>query len=507
MGSVYQAAYDAAGDMTCRAPTSSQTCAGNPSSFTGQQLGYDNEGRLTTWANSYTVPTASDTFLYDGEGNRIEQVVQTTSSKTDTVYVGKLEQVTITTPTGGQPTTSTLAYYGGVAVAVNGVLSYLGSDQLGSAEVALDSNGNVIASQLFTPYGNTRYSSGVFPTQQAFTGYLADSATGLDYANARYYDPAAGAFISADATGGSGLNRYAYAGDNPETFTDPSGLIITCANGCPLSGSLQDPQYRMFVIALALSNELEPGTGMPYLLYFKIYEPQVYSIVHAYAEQHGIDLDMYAAYQAIKFRASKPESYWKDHPEEYYAVTTAGIGVAILQTGSAGNGSLNQLYGSVEYDDAFVELPDELNVDEGVIDENPDDSSPLLKRPEESSGGNGDTGGDNGGGGEGGEGHAGHVEFAHGTAPSSARDIVDNGLNAAKATAAASKGAFSRPGSFFALNMSDYGSAAKWCIRQVHATDGLRAMPGWRRGWWRRWRPQTNGCLCACQYAVAAVIA
>jgi len=32
--------------MVCRAPTSSQTCAGTA---TGATLSYDNEGRLATW--------------------------------------------------------------------------------------------------------------------------------------------------------------------------------------------------------------------------------------------------------------------------------------------------------------------------------------------------------------------------------------------------------------------------------------------------------------------------
>jgi hypothetical protein len=44
IGTTYSAAYDAAGDMSCRAPSSAATCSGvNPS---GAQLTYDAEGRL-----------------------------------------------------------------------------------------------------------------------------------------------------------------------------------------------------------------------------------------------------------------------------------------------------------------------------------------------------------------------------------------------------------------------------------------------------------------------------
>ena len=236
IGSAYTAAYDAVGDMVCRAPTSSQTCTGTP---TGASLSYDNEGRLGTWQNAASSPTTTDSFLYDGEGNRIEQVVQQTGvGETDTVYVGGLEEVTTTTPSGGQPSTSVTAYYGGLALSVNGTLSFLVSDGLGTATEALTTSGQVSASRLYTPYGSSRYASGTFPTDQGFTGYRNDTATGLDYANARYYDPAAGQFGSADPSGGSGLNGFGYVGGNPETATDPSGLLPTdCFDGGDVSAA------------------------------------------------------------------------------------------------------------------------------------------------------------------------------------------------------------------------------------------------------------------------------
>ena len=46
--------------------------------------------------------------------------------------------------------------------------------------------------------------------------------TGLDYDIARYYDPMAGQFGSAD-TVNDGLNRYGYVHGNPTTATDPTG--------------------------------------------------------------------------------------------------------------------------------------------------------------------------------------------------------------------------------------------------------------------------------------------
>jgi YD repeat-containing protein len=124
--------------MVCRAPDGSATCSGG--SPTGQQLSYDNEGRLTRWQNTPSSPTSSAQYLYDGEGNRVEQQAATGSTTTTTVYVGALETVSTTDTT----TTTTTYYYAAgqrLALAVNGTLSYLASDLLGSATVALDASG------------------------------------------------------------------------------------------------------------------------------------------------------------------------------------------------------------------------------------------------------------------------------------------------------------------------------------------------------------------------------
>jgi RHS repeat-associated protein len=201
--------------MTCRAPTSAPTCAGGQP--TGQQMSYDTEGRLSAWQNAPSNPSSTVIYLYDGEGHRVEQQTTQSGTTTTTVYVGNLEEVTTT-----GSTTTTTTYYGKLALAVNGVLSYLVSDELGSISEALDTSGNVQASQLFGPYGQVRYSSGTMPGSYGFTGQHTDSSTGLDYFNARYYDPAAGTFTSAD-TVLAGLNRYGYVAGNPETLTDPSG--------------------------------------------------------------------------------------------------------------------------------------------------------------------------------------------------------------------------------------------------------------------------------------------
>jgi RHS repeat-associated protein len=224
VGTAYTATYDAAGDMICRAPSSSQTCAGGTP--TGQTLSYDVLRRLTTWASDSTgSPSSSAVYAYDGSGQRVYQSVTSGGTTTNTTYVGGYMEVSVT----GSTTSTTKYYSAGVASVVNkdGVLSYLVSDGLSSTSEALDAAGNVMFEQLYEPFGSVRYTSGAAPTAKGFTGQRSDPS-GLAYYNARYYDPTVGQFTSADSVP-DGWNRFGYVHGNPTTYTDPSGHIIDCA--------------------------------------------------------------------------------------------------------------------------------------------------------------------------------------------------------------------------------------------------------------------------------------
>jgi len=101
------------------------------------------------------------------------------------------------------------------------------TDALGSVVKVESGAGGRTFSSNYAPYGGTSGASGSKPTM-TYTGQPYDSATGLYLMGARYYDPAIGRFITADSFSGDinvplSLNRYAYVGDDPETFCDPSG--------------------------------------------------------------------------------------------------------------------------------------------------------------------------------------------------------------------------------------------------------------------------------------------
>jgi len=57
-----------------------------------------------------------------------------------------------------------------------------------------------------------------------FPGQYFDEETGLHYNWNRYYDPAIGRYLRLDPAE-DGLNLYVYAGNNPNVFIDPEGLV------------------------------------------------------------------------------------------------------------------------------------------------------------------------------------------------------------------------------------------------------------------------------------------
>jgi RHS repeat-associated protein len=108
---------------------------------------------------------------------------------------------------------------------------YFLHDHLGSTLALTDASGAVVEHQQYEPYGAT---SGSSLTRYGFTGRELDSATGLMYYRARWYDPRQGRFISEDPVGlAGGSNQYVYAANDPVNLTDPNGLR-PCPGGNPL---------------------------------------------------------------------------------------------------------------------------------------------------------------------------------------------------------------------------------------------------------------------------------
>src|SRR5690606_2114745 len=104
--------------------------------------------------------------------------------------------------------------------------TFLHVDQHGTPSVETDSAGVRLDRAIALPYGSP--SDSLFREGPGFTGHQTDSATGLIYMQARYYDPVGQRFFSVDpldvsATNGGNFSRYWYANNNPYGFVDPDG--------------------------------------------------------------------------------------------------------------------------------------------------------------------------------------------------------------------------------------------------------------------------------------------
>jgi RHS repeat-associated protein len=107
-------------------------------------------------------------------------------------------------------------------VTTAGTVTYLHADQLGSIRMLTDSTGKSVGTATYAAYG-TRTATG---TTSAFgyAGQYTDTESGLQWLRARYYDPTTGQFLTVDPLAAATGARYAYAGGNPITGADPSGL-------------------------------------------------------------------------------------------------------------------------------------------------------------------------------------------------------------------------------------------------------------------------------------------
>lgn len=66
-------------------------------------------------------------------------------------------------------------------------LYYLLTEALGSTNKVLDAEGNLVGEVRYGAWGETRFSSGVAPTDRKYTGQL-EAEAGLYFYGARWYD-------------------------------------------------------------------------------------------------------------------------------------------------------------------------------------------------------------------------------------------------------------------------------------------------------------------------------
>ena len=112
------------------------------------------------------------------------------------------------------------AYLPGLESVSGNTAAYYLRDGLGTVRNATDSSGSIIGSGDFSAWGLPAPQN-TAGNRYSFTGYQYDSASGLYYTGARYYDPNSGRFLSEDPL--PATNAYPLAGSDPVNQLDFMG--------------------------------------------------------------------------------------------------------------------------------------------------------------------------------------------------------------------------------------------------------------------------------------------
>ena len=216
------------------------------------------DGKTTTWTSFNKPRKIEDTltgdkaeFVYGPSRARIKQQIVDNSLLTDVIYIGSFFEKKIHPGDDDE-----LVHYiraGGSVVAIytryddgysfTDKTRYLHRDHLGSVESVTDEAGVLTERYSYDPHGKRRLAdwqagTPTAPTEtpRGFTGHEHLDTAGLIHMNGRVYDPTLGRFLSADPyvqypETTQAFNRYSYTGNNPLSYTDPSGFRIENHDG------------------------------------------------------------------------------------------------------------------------------------------------------------------------------------------------------------------------------------------------------------------------------------
>lgn len=210
----------------------------------GKQYFYDGENRLIKVAQGDPSNVIAE-YFYDGNGWRVKKIANGVTTRFIYDQGGRLlaEYIGEPVPSLDAPTKEHIYGASGMLATVEAdKINYHTPDHLGTPRILTDGFGDVISRRDFYPFGDQIIDSvgnraSVFgyssadSIRQKFTGYERDDESGLDFAQARYFNSSLGRFMSVDPFRGSSrvgnpqtFNSYLYTLNNPINFVDPLGL-------------------------------------------------------------------------------------------------------------------------------------------------------------------------------------------------------------------------------------------------------------------------------------------
>lgn len=223
--------YDANGNMT--------------QGLDGKVMTYDGENRPLTV--SYAGRTT--TYVYGADGARLKKIETdpVTGQNAVTLYMGPVE-----IRKWGQGTAEEILLYPAPNIRItktnpgSGVVTKvntLHADGLGSVRAVTDEAGLAAERSTYRPFGEEAAQTLSLTTPKETKGFIGerfDDTSGLQYLNARYYDPTLALFIQPDwwevMTEGAGTNRYSYSANDPVNLVDTSGNVPYNPGGSTSTG-------------------------------------------------------------------------------------------------------------------------------------------------------------------------------------------------------------------------------------------------------------------------------
>ncbi len=243
----------------------------------GKIMTYDGENRplSVTWLGKRTC------YVYGGDGKRLKKVeglaptqdcTALPANVNATTYFGAVE--VRNWKIAGQE--QVLTYPHPAVKLLNGTTptaaTYLHRDGLSSVRAITNAAGAKIEAALYKPFGEQSewlLPGNAAPETRGWIGERYDADAGLQYLNARYYDPELSLFLQPDwfevTKKGVGTNRFSYSFNDPVNKIDPGGNCGT-ADNCEgkwkddkdSTDEHQDPE--------GIQDKFNYGDGSPYEL-------------------------------------------------------------------------------------------------------------------------------------------------------------------------------------------------------------------------------------------------
>lgn len=203
-------------------PNGNQTSMPGTRNFSGT---YDFQNLLTNW----TANSVASTATYDGRNRLIRW---TRGNLIRNYHYDEQDRLLFATDANGILTGLWL-YRGNeiVAMADSNGLYFYHSDLSGNTSFLSRSDGAIVATYRYMPYGLQRGSQSEVENPFTFVGPFGviDLKDGLYYMRSRTYDSVSRAFLSNDILNiGASLNSRSYGSNNPVNFIDPDGLAPFC---------------------------------------------------------------------------------------------------------------------------------------------------------------------------------------------------------------------------------------------------------------------------------------